>query len=117
MNTATQGQVDERSARIRELNDALRIYSKGGEVYLTHGVSAKGEDFVARAFRAVADFDGFDEGNDPYGEHDFGAVTVDGERVFFKVDCYDRNKEYGSEDPADPARTCRVMTILLAEEY
>ena len=121
MDTAIQQgaaeRTDERTRRIRELNDALRVYSKGGETYLTHGVSAKGEDFVARAFQAVADFDGFTEDNDPYGEHDFGAVTVDGERVFFKVDYYDRAKEYGSEDPADPTVTARVMTILLAEEY
>jgi hypothetical protein len=37
--------------------------------------------------------------------------------VFFKVDYYDRAKEWLSPDPADPAKTCRVMTILLAEEY
>ena len=117
MDTATTERTDERTRRIRELNDALRVYSKGGETYLTRGVSAKGEDFIARVFRAVADFDEFTEGNDPYGEHDFGAVTVDGERLFFKVDYYDRNKEYGSEDPADPRVTARVMTILLAEEY
>ena len=117
MDTETPPREDERTARIRELNDALRTYSKGGEIYLTRGVAAKGDDFIARVFRAVADFDAFDEGNDPHGEHDFGAVTVDGEKLFFKVDYYDRNKEYLSEDPADAEKTKRVMTILLAEEY
>jgi major membrane immunogen (membrane-anchored lipoprotein) len=65
----------------------------------------------------VANFEAFSEDNDPHGEHDFGAVMVDGKRVFFKVDYYDRSKEWLSEDPADPEKTCRVMTILLAEEY
>jgi hypothetical protein len=62
----------------------------------------------------VANFEAFTEAGDPHGGHDFGAVTVDGKRVFFKVDYYDRAKEWLSEDPA---KTSRVMTILLAEEY
>ena len=108
---------DERIARIRRLNDALRVHGIGGEIYLTRGVAIRGADFVARAFRAAADFDKFTDGNDPYEEHDFGVVTVDGAKLYFKVDYYDRHYKYMSEDPADPEKTRRVMTILLAEEY
>ena len=54
---------------------------------------------------------------DPYGERDFGAFTFRGEKVFFKVDYYDLNLEYGSEDPADASITARVVTIMLAAEY
>jgi hypothetical protein len=116
MDTKTYYEIA-RIARIRELNDLLRRYGKGGEVYLTRGVRDRGDDFSERARRQVANFEAFSEDNDPYGEHDFGAVMVDGKRVFFKVDYYDRAKEWLSPDPADPAKTCRVMTILLAEEY
>jgi hypothetical protein len=54
---------------------------------------------------------------DTYGERDFGAFTFRGEKVFFKVDYYDLNLEYGSEDPADASITARVVTIMLAAEY
>lgn len=44
-------------------------------------------------------------------------VDVDGERVMFKVDAYDKDHEYGSPDPTDPSVIARVLTILLASEY
>jgi hypothetical protein len=44
-------------------------------------------------------------------------VEISGERVFWKIDYYDKSLEYGSEDPADPEQTMRVMTIMLASEY
>ena len=40
-----------------------------------------------------------------------------GERYFFKIDYYDKNTEFGSPDPADPAVTTRVLTIMRADEY
>jgi Protein of unknown function (DUF3768) len=55
--------------------------------------------------------------NDPYGEHDFGNFTLAGRKFFWKIDAYDANMEFGSEDPADPSQTTRVLTIMLAEEY
>jgi len=70
----------------------------------------------------VAAFDSFTEDNDPHGEHDFGNFNYEGTRIFWKIDYYDRTsfgtgRDMGSEDPSDPAKTLRVLTIMLASEY
>ena len=61
----------------------------------------------------------FTEDNDPYGERDFGAITRDsGGKVFWKVDCYaDASCSAGAEDPVDPDKSYRLLTVMLAEEY
>lgn len=107
---------DERIARIRALNDRLRIYGIGGDIFLTRGVAIRGEDFAARAIRAVGDYDRFTDGSDPYEEHDFGSLTVDDAKLFFKVDYYDLERKFRSEDPADPTVTRRGLTEAQREE-
>ena len=106
-----------RRALVRRLNDHLRRYWLGGRVMVTVGVSALGPAFLEAALVAVAAFDGFDAGDDPYGEHDFGALTVLGECLFWKVDYYDAAMTGGSPDPADPSVTTRVLTVMLAHEW
>ena len=101
----------------RMLNDQLRRSMKGGVVVFTPGAMALGQTMAWRILHAVATFDGFDADNDPHGEHDFGAVSVDEERLFWKIDYYDRSMQHGSPDPADAAVTERVLTIMLADEY
>lgn len=108
---------EDRACRIRALNDRFRQTLAGGHVVVTRGVDALGGDAVAAILAAVRCFDHFDAGNDPYGEHDFGSVTHDGRRLFWKIDCYDRTFTAASPDPADPAVTARVLTVMLADEY
>ena len=73
--------------------------------------------FSHQALALVRTLRRFTEDNDPHGEHDFGSFDHDGERIFWKIDYYDAACEFGSEDPAEPAKTTRVLTIMLAEEY
>jgi len=106
------------SARIRSLNDTFRQAGPiSGHWMLTAGIRSEGSDFVSLALQAVIGFDAFNPDNDPYGEHDFGSLNLGGQLIFWKIDCYDRELRYGSPDPADPAVTRRVMTIMLALEY
>jgi len=103
--------------KIRQLNDAFRSTLTGGRVMLTASVDALPSDVKAMAVRKVATFDDFGSDNDPHGEHDFGAFDLAGHKFFWKVDCYDTECQFGSDDPADPAKTTRVLTIMLAADY
>lgn len=103
--------------RIATLNDRLRQTYWGGKVMMTPGITALPEDTQHAIFRAVQEFDTFTEDNDPYGEHDFGKVVVNGVSCFWKISYYDNRLEYGSEDPANPDITTRVLTIMLVNEY
>lgn len=56
--------------------------------------------------------------NDPENAHDFGAFKIGAQRLFWQIDYYtDSSCTYGSEHPADPSKTFRVLTVMLAEEY
>lgn len=88
-----------------------------GSVVVTSGVSDRGRDFVTGAILAAAFDRDFCEDNDPYGDRSFGIVTVQGERLYWKIDYYDADQEQGSDDPSDPGRTHRVLTILFPSEY
>ena len=103
--------------KIRALNDTFRTTLTGGKVLMTAGVNALPPDVKALVIQRVMTFSEFNEENDPHGEHDFGNFTLAGQKFFFKVDYYDSNMEFGSEDPSDPSKTTRVLTIMLAEEY
>ena len=103
---------------IRRLNDCFRrSLSGGGKRLMTAGIAALPFPEQAVLIGKVMAFDTFTDDNDPHGEHDFGAFDHDGKRIFWKIDTYDQNLEFGSEDPADPAKTTRVLTIMFADEY
>jgi hypothetical protein len=108
---------NDKSFRIRELNDSLRATFSGGKVVMTDGVATLPENDLARLLANVRSFDDFNGDNDPHGEHDFGSVQLAGQTYFFKVDYYAPDMDGGSEDPADPTKTTRVLTVMRADEY
>ncbi len=102
---------------IRVLNDNFRATFIGGRVLMTAGVDALPIDTKARVLLAVQSFSNFTNDNDPHREHDFGSFEIEGETYFFKIDYYALEMDGGSEDPADPEKTTRVLTIMRADEY
>ncbi len=113
MTNTTESKTD----RIRALNDAFRRTFVGGAVMITAGIEAMPLDQRRSLLQKVRSFDAFSQDNDPHQEHDFGSIDEAGAGCFWKIDYYDKKTEFGSPDPADPAVTTRVMTIMLADEY
>jgi hypothetical protein len=114
MNTESK---ENHTAEIRRLNDQLRTTFVGGVILITPGVEALAVSQRSTLLAQIRSFDNFAAGDDPYGEHDFGAVDFMGEKFFFKIDYYDPSMEGGSSDPSDSSCTRRVMTIMRADEY
>lgn len=105
------------TARIRALNDQFRTTLTGGKVYMTASVNALPPLVAARALEMTRTFDAFTADNDPYGQHDFGSFTLARQKFFWKIDYYNVAMDGGSENPADPAQSNRVLTLMLAEDY
>jgi hypothetical protein len=103
--------------KIAFLNDGLRRTFARGKVVMTAGVAALPEQTLTQVLERVRHFDEFTTHNDPHGEHDFGNFEVGGVTYFFKVDYYSPDLQGGSEDPGDPDKTTRVLTIMRADEY
>ena len=121
--------VINRAECIARLNDRLRAMisvtspcpasPRIGMVLYTKGLMSLPPDKVALIWCRVRDYQSFTPETDPYGERDFGAIDIDGvPRVFWKIDYFaDDTCACGSEDPSDSARSFRVLTVMLADEY
>lgn len=103
------------SSAIAQLNDLARTTLTDCRLVITPGIAALAD--VEAVIERVRSYTDFTPQNDPYGEHDFGVVDHDGKTVFWKFDYYDPDLLMHSLDPADPTVTCRVLTVMLADEY
>ena len=113
---------EDRTAETARLNDLARTEPQrvNAAWYMTEGVSAlvaeaemRGRELV----QAIAGFSEFDSDNDPFGERDFGAMTLWGRRLFWKIDYLHPEREEHSPAKWSPELTRRVLTIMLASEY
>ncbi|AUR22549.1 DUF3768 domain-containing protein [Phaeobacter inhibens] len=119
-------ELAERAKMIAEQNDRFRMtwgadFTIAGQIVMTQAVAALSPAWIARMMQAIQHFDEFTEDNDPYGDHCFGAVEItigdETKTIWFKIDLYDWNLEYGAEDPTDLEKTKRVMTVLFPSDY
>jgi hypothetical protein len=127
MTTIVADQNDAKTtARIAAQNDRFRTtfgadHSISGKILFTQGVAALSVAVQTKATQQVQTFCVFNDDNDPYRDHSFGAfdLMVDGTntKFFWKIDLYDAAYKYGSPDPARTHVTRRVLTVMLASEY
>jgi hypothetical protein len=106
--------------KIAKLNDMTReMMPLFGQVVMTRGIASLDPDLTASILDKVRTFKDFSEDFAFFwnGERDFGSFEYQGNKVFWKIDYYGLDMETGSENPADPKVTKRVLTIMLAEEY
>ncbi|MDY7522827.1 DUF3768 domain-containing protein [Sphingomonas sp. 10B4] len=126
--------AQKQTARIARLNDQARqAMGVACTAAATVGFRSLPDADQSTVRELIETFDAFDEDNDPHGERDFGTIYQlvcgrwtterpqsrddERERVFWKLDYYDRDLAGGSENAADPAITRRVLTIMLSDEY
>lgn len=109
-----------RLSRIAELNDRCRLgLDPAARVVITATClatfapegSAAGELAAESELLAAIRAYGFRPDECP--ERSRGEFTIRGQAVRFMIDYYDPALDWGSEDPADPRVTTRVMTIML----
>lgn len=106
-----------RMERIARLNDKLRERGEGGMLMVTAGVRALPDFDPIELAKTLATYAAFDRENDPHGERDFGDISMFGADLFWKIDYFDLDRKFGSEDPASSAITTRVLTVMLVSEY
>lgn len=109
------------SQKIARLNDQFRqnlaYFALLGQVVTTASIATLPQNEKFQIFKKVSELKGFNEDNDPYGEHDFGSFNHNADTIFWKIDYYDKAMKYGSEDPADKSKTRRLLTIMYSYEY
>lgn len=66
-----------------------------GRMHVTRSLIEAGDGFMAEAVKATGEFETFEPENDPDGWHDFGAVKIQGETVFWKMDGVDAPSHSG----------------------
>jgi hypothetical protein len=82
--------MDSKTLKIQQLNDQFRR-QVGADWYMSQGVAELPHEKKLQLLALVINFNLFDEGNDPYGEHDFGQVKLDGVKYFWKCDSFSVN--------------------------
>ena len=90
-----------------------------GRMHVTRSLMEAEEGFMDEAVKATGEFEVFEPENDPDGCHDFGAVDIRGQKVFWKIDLYEADSDfrYGAEAPDNPSTTMRVLTIMMASDW
>lgn len=99
---------------IRQKNDWLRsqlpLLPKPHRLQISEGCSAWTDDEIDEVLQLVKACK-VEEGNNPYGENDFGKFEYKGETYYWKFDYTDANYEFHQVNGN------RILTIMHCSEY
>jgi hypothetical protein len=70
----------------------------------------------AAALQLVAEFNDFNEENDPRGIRDYGSFDYCNREFWWKIDFYTLEPWHDSLDLSDPKKTLRILTVGLASD-
>jgi hypothetical protein len=82
------------SEQLATKNDLFRStfkQSASDKIVMTRSVAHS--DNLEEIKSEVRKFKIFEEGDDPYGEHDFGSLDLKNTNYYWKIDYYDKNFE------------------------
>ena len=91
----------------RLLNDALRRWSVGGDIFVTQTVRELPINEQSAALEKLSEFNNFNECNDPTGEHDFGVFESNKKHFVFKIS-YPKNRD---------GNVVRTLVLMLSSEW
>jgi len=92
---------------IAALNDQLRTTFRGGRVQMTRNVYDLDDRLRGRALSVLARYDTFD----PESEHDSGVFIFAGFAFEWRIEYRGAEGCGQSSDPANAAKTFRVLTL------
>lgn len=102
----------DRRAKIITLNDEFRTTFRGGRVQMTPGVYDLEPRIRGRALSVLACYSKFDADS----EHDWGVFIFAGFAFEWRIEYRQKDGVGVSEDPTDPDKTLRVLTLWAAED-
>ena len=85
---------DLRTQCIRTIDDHLRKNPTADVAIMTPGIAALGQEATDRIIKTITVFDDFCHANDPGDEHDTGSFEAEGRTVVFKIDHYERPRQF-----------------------
>ncbi len=102
----------DRRQTIVALNDQLRTTFKGGRVQMTRNVYDLDDRLRGRALSVLARYNSFDADSD----HDGGVFIFAGFAFEWRIEYRGVDGCGASPDPADAARTFRVLTLYVVDD-
>jgi hypothetical protein len=102
----------DRRAKIISLNDELRTSFRGGRVQITPGVYDLAPRVRGRALSVLARYNKFEADS----EHDWGVFIFVEFAFEWRIEYRGKDETSRSNDPADPDKTFRVLTLCAAED-